>query len=335
MSPVPQRLAKSKPLVTNQHKVLGPLLALSSRLRDHIQRADDGVATAPDDIAVVLRILICSGRGNRFLSRAIRSLGVPAPLIGVSPATRLKTAATRLGVGRIPIPPSFAERIGGAVIPATSLAAAPFTSTSTSSWNWDQFVSSYSNKWGGTHVDDDIPQMLEALELHSPANWALPAYALRMAGVAVWEATQQVLRASVHEEIPIDVMTTAGGVSSIPGPGPDAHLLHLEYSSEVFETTWGITGTHRHDLGHWMVGTLGTSMVFQPSEGVRAGPQVEPQRLRTPIVTVPTPASDAGDLHVAAQSGPGTRIRMHMFNRSVGHEGERVLGSVSITGLLT
>jgi hypothetical protein len=45
----------------------GAALHMIARMRDHIERLDDGRAYAADDLAVVLRGLLCSGNGNRVL----------------------------------------------------------------------------------------------------------------------------------------------------------------------------------------------------------------------------------------------------------------------------
>lgn len=300
----------------------GSLFALSSRLRDHIERVDRGVLTATDDLAVVLRVLIAPGKGNRVIDRAIRALGLSTPEIGISLPPMSRSASIRLSVGSIPISRPLALEVGS-TIPVTKLAGRTFATTRTESWDWGTFISNYCNKWGGAHVDDAIPATLRLLECHSPANWSLPTYALRMAAVAVWEATQAALRDSLqHLELPEGVISSGGGIDTPPGGGPNAQLLHLEHSDTQFRTSWSLAGSTRHDLGHWMVGPVGTSFIVQPEAEEAPTSAARHHRLRTPTITYSPPAE-----------GPGVLLNLQLVDRTPGREGQRIPATVSVKGM--
>jgi len=73
---------------------------MTSRLRDHIERIDEGAPHAIDDLAVVLRALVCSGRGNRVLMRLNESTGRAIPMVLVSrPAPADADVFFAVGVG--------------------------------------------------------------------------------------------------------------------------------------------------------------------------------------------------------------------------------------------
>src|SRR5215469_16184910 len=64
--------------------ITGSALQMTSRLRDHIERLDSGVAYAADDLAVVLRAMLCASKGNRVLRRIYEGLNVEEPKVLLS-----------------------------------------------------------------------------------------------------------------------------------------------------------------------------------------------------------------------------------------------------------
>jgi hypothetical protein len=64
--------------------LVGYLISGAARLRDHIERIDDGAAYAVDDLAVVLRLLVSGVSGGQLISRTAQSFGIPLPKIGIS-----------------------------------------------------------------------------------------------------------------------------------------------------------------------------------------------------------------------------------------------------------
>ena len=73
-----------------------------TRLRDHIERLDDGAGYAADDLAVVLRAWVHPGNGNDVVRRLANHTGAdPRPLM----ASREVDVTARFSVGSIPTRP--------------------------------------------------------------------------------------------------------------------------------------------------------------------------------------------------------------------------------------
>jgi hypothetical protein len=100
-----RKMPETKPgeLLNTGANLAGAALQLVGRLRDHIERLDDGRAYAADDLAVVLRCLLCSGKGNRVLMRLTQTDGLT-----VVPRVRLSRPAPDdddvfFAVGSVPV----------------------------------------------------------------------------------------------------------------------------------------------------------------------------------------------------------------------------------------
>jgi hypothetical protein len=81
--------------------ILGSAVQMTSRLRNHIERLDNGAVRAADDLAVVLRALLCPGTGNNVLRRLYQERGISEPEIILSIAPDAN-ASTQFSVGSIP-----------------------------------------------------------------------------------------------------------------------------------------------------------------------------------------------------------------------------------------
>ena len=196
---VPKTTPQTKPgeLLNMGSNLAGAALQLVGRLRDHIERLDDGRAYAADDLAVVLRCLLCSGKGNRVLMRVTQTDGLT-----VVPRVRLSRPAPDdddvfFAVGSIPV-----EEPGAAFDGATEATLTKWmnrrvlTVTSAGSrttYTWDRFLSTYAEKWGGAHLDEVVPPHLRMIDDHAVGGLPLSNYLLRMAAVAAWHAAQQLL----------------------------------------------------------------------------------------------------------------------------------------------
>ena len=87
-----------------------------SRLRDHIERLDNGVVHAVDDIAVVLRALLCDGSGNNVMTRLYNDTKLKAPAIQLSPPAQ-QGRDVNFSVGSLPIDLPKAVNDGAVTIP--------------------------------------------------------------------------------------------------------------------------------------------------------------------------------------------------------------------------
>lgn len=78
-------MSSTKGEIVNQGLALAMgALQMITRLRDHIERLDNGHAYAADDLAVVLRALLVRGQGNDVLQRTYDSYQLAIPTTTVS-----------------------------------------------------------------------------------------------------------------------------------------------------------------------------------------------------------------------------------------------------------
>jgi hypothetical protein len=117
-----------------------------ARLRDHIERLDDGCAYAVDDLAVVLRALLCSANGNRVLMRLAQSAGLSIPKVRLSRPTPAEDDVF-FAVGSIPVSEPGAAADGAVEVPITkwmSLRVLTVQSAgSRATYTWDRFLGTY------------------------------------------------------------------------------------------------------------------------------------------------------------------------------------------------
>ncbi len=105
-------------------QILGSAMQMTSRLRDHIDRLNDGAVHASDDLAVVLRALLCPGKGNGVLQRLFRECGVPVPEVIFSRPPE-DDPKTQFSVGSIPTREAGAVADGAAPTLVTNWPNAP------------------------------------------------------------------------------------------------------------------------------------------------------------------------------------------------------------------
>ncbi|WP_405731218.1 hypothetical protein OG607_33010 [Streptomyces sp. NBC_01537] len=150
-----------------------------------------------DDLAVTLRSLIASGRGNSILQTTCRNFKTAQPELQISrpPAH----GSTYFSVGSIPVEEPGAVAHGARTVTFSKWTQEPVlrfaTKSGTMTYSWDKFIREYANKWGGAHLDASVPDELWVVERHAAAGLVLSNYLLRTAGVAVWNMAQETLRA--------------------------------------------------------------------------------------------------------------------------------------------
>lgn len=168
----------------------GQALHAMDRLHDHIARLDEGRAYAADDLAVVLRLLVGKGKGLNLLHRIARPGTGPIRFL----ATRApETAETHFSFGLLPARDG-SEPLGSTAVTLPEWLSSTFLSIRLGelqkNYTWERFISSYSNKWGGAHVDNRVPPELTIIDKFAFGGYALSSYFLRSAGVIVWKAAQ-------------------------------------------------------------------------------------------------------------------------------------------------
>lgn len=166
---------------------------MMSRLRDHIERIDNGAAYAADDLAVVLRALLAPGRGNDVLRRLEESHGVDPSRVLV---TRPVDTTARFSVGSLPARDG-AEVHGAEWISWRDWIQRPVVHVehrgAPVTYSWATFLSTYANKWGGAHLDRTVPGHLQLIDGWSFGGLVLSGYLLRCAGLVAWRLTQLAL----------------------------------------------------------------------------------------------------------------------------------------------
>ena len=189
--------AKPGELENRGWNLVGAALQMTSRLRDHIERLDEGAVYAVDDLAVVLRALVCSGKGNRVLMRLCDSTGGSLPRARVSRPAPADDDVF-FAVGSIPTSEAGASADGAVQVSLTkwmSLRVLTIQSSgSRITYTWDQFLRTYAEKWGGAHLDPAVPAHLRMIDNHAAAGLPLSNYLLRTAAVAVWTLAQNLFR---------------------------------------------------------------------------------------------------------------------------------------------
>ncbi|MBI9115674.1 hypothetical protein JAV76_11680 [Sanguibacter sp. YZGR15] len=163
------------------------------RLRDHIERIDNGAAYAADDLAVVLRALLAPAHGNDVLRRLEDSSGIDPSRILV---TRQADTTAKFSVGSLPTRPG-AEVHGAEWVPWRDWIQRPVVHTecqgASVTYSWAKFLSTYANKWGGAHLDRTVPTHLQLIDGWSFGGLLLSGYLLRSAGLVAWAHTHRAL----------------------------------------------------------------------------------------------------------------------------------------------
>jgi hypothetical protein len=286
-----RKMPETKPgeLLNTGANLAGAALQLVGRLRDHIERLDDGRAYAADDLAVVLRCLLCSGKGNRVLMRLTQTDGLT-----VVPRVRLSRPAPDdddvfFAVGSVPVDEPGASSDGATEATLTKwMNRRVLTVTSAGSrttYTWNRFLSTYAEKWGGAHLDEVVPPHLRMIDDHAVGGLPLSNYLLRMAAVAAWDAAQEILgevlkdvvakaeKASKNANIAHGearrhsaIFAPEGGISAAPRSIESRGLLQaFAHRTEQIELLWYVDSTSPDNALHLRFGTLPYDIRYEGS----------------------------------------------------------------------
>lgn len=174
---------------------IGRVVQMTARLRDHIERMDNGVPYAVDDLAVVLRAFLHPKPGNDVLRRLSARSGAEAPQVLLSQRPAAKSGG--FSVGSIPTRYSGATAHGAAwadinVWSNTTVLEGDIQGVKIN-FTWAELLNKYANKWGGAHLDEKIPTELMAIDVYAVGGFNLSGYLIRTAAVEVWLAAQYML----------------------------------------------------------------------------------------------------------------------------------------------
>lgn len=267
--------------------MLGRSLHLLVRLRDHVERLDDGAMHAADDIAVVLRALLHRGRGNDVLRRLQSHLGLPEPELVLSRAP--SGTADRFSVGSLPTLREAVVNDEARVAGLRAWANEPLLRVGVRNrpmrnFTWAQFLNEYANKWGGAHVDDDIPQSLFEIDRYGAGGLSLSTYLLRMGAVTAWRIGQDLLRRAPElvAETGVELLTVEvpGSIRGEPRDrSGEGQLQWLEHDSKGIGLLWYVSSSQPSHLGI-MVGGMPYTATHNPDGG--DGERTEPPRFAGP-----------------------------------------------------
>jgi len=273
---------------------LGQTVHLVSRLRDHIERLDGGAAYAADDLAVVLRAFLHPKPGNDMLRRFEAFAGrSPSPIMVSQPPA----SDALFSVGSIPTR-EHTEVDGARPLALDEWARQPVAyikdKHQQTTYTWSTFLNTYANKWGGAHLDRAVPAHLQVIDMYAAGSFNLSGYLLRTAAVAVWTASQELLRAVTavallpeHVDSERGIITGSGGVSTVP-PDRLSHgeLQWLTYTGDSTSFRLYSDGPCRIRITRG--GPHTAELVLQPEGDSRAPASVN--EVRSPMVVPEDPA---------------------------------------------
>jgi hypothetical protein len=248
--------------------LVGTALQLVSRLRDHIERLDSGIAYAADDLAVVLRVLLCHGKGNDVLQRLYGACGLARKELTLSAPPQIDQEV-HFSVGSIPTWEPMASSHGAVATLFTKWPNVPLLVVKVSgqrkTYTWGKFIEDYAHKWGGAHLDTRVPPTLQMVDHHAVGDLVLSHYLIRMAAVQVWLLAQEAFgfyyRNRLPREFPQEGRVTAryaahGGITTDPrDTRPKGHLQWFCRTSEVVAFLWYVDDDSRDNVMRLSLGS--------------------------------------------------------------------------------
>jgi len=278
--PVPRLIGRPGDFRHVGNQMLGSAMQMTSRLRDHIERLDDGAVHAADDLAVVLRALLCPGKGNGVLHRLYRECGVRIPEVILSRPPE-DGSTSQFSVGSIPTREAGAVADGAVRTPMTKWPNAAVLVISLGAgrrrFTWADFLNSYANKWGGAHLDVVVPEHLQFIDCYGAGGLSLTGYLLRTAAVEVWLLAQQVYGEVLQNEFlaSLDssdrekaIFSAQGGVSAEPRDRSDKGQLQWFYhGSDRLGLTWYVDEDSYENALHLALGKVEYDVRYTPTSG--------------------------------------------------------------------
>ena len=278
--PIPRLIGRPGDFRHVGNQMLGSAMQMTSRLRDHIERLDDGAVHAADDLAVVLRALLCPGKGNGVLYRLYRECGVRIPEVILSRPPE-DGSTSQFSVGSIPTREAGAVADGAVRTPMTKWPNAAVLVISLGGdrrrFTWADFLNSYANKWGGAHLDVVVPEHLQFIDCYGAGGLSLTGYLLRTAAVEVWLLAQQVYGEVLQNEFlaSLDssdrekaIFSAQGGVSAEPRDRSDKGQLQWFYhGSDRLGLTWYVDENSHENALHLALGKVEYDVRYTPTSG--------------------------------------------------------------------
>ena len=251
---------------------------MTSRLRDHIERLDDGAVHAADDLAVVLRALVCRSKGNGVLHRLYEECGITRPDVLLSPPPKAGREV-QFSVGSIPTREAGAVADGASYVPLSKWPNRPVLVVSLAknqqTFTWTDFLNSYANKWGGAHLDLVVPAHLQFIDYYAAGGLSLTSYLLRSAAVETWllaqEAYREIFKHPANkpvskEDLKRGIYSAEGGVAIEPHDLSSKGLLQwFHHSTDSLGLLWYVDDTSTENALHIKLGKVSYDVRYTAS----------------------------------------------------------------------
>lgn len=292
--------------VTDDSNFIGRVIHLLCRLRDHIERVDNGAVYAVDDLAVVLRAFVAKGPGNDVLGRLQDHAG--GDQLSVLLSAPPKKGPATFAVGSIPTMNRHAVVDGAVRVSLRDFSKVPLLTIrlndATVDFTWGEFLNKYANKWGGAHLDPVVPPELQIVDTFGTAGLSLSGYLLRSAAVVVWSTAQMLLArvmwgggAPVSPGVGRPIVGTVGSLNSDPRDISGRGALQWFYwDTRELDFLWYVDPSAkeshvRFQTGQsWTISFVGqegkaptTAPRFQEPRGLSGVFVIEPAQLNTNI----------------------------------------------------
>jgi hypothetical protein len=267
--------------------IIGSALQMISRLRDHVERMDNGVVYAVDDLAVVLRALLCHGKGNGVLRRLYDECGInkPSVLLSRAPAG---DANVQFSVGSIPTREVGAVADGAVYMPLSKWPNREVLVVTLERkqrrYTWDVLLSEYANKWGGAHLDVTVPSHLQFTDLYAAGGLNLTGYLLRSAAIEVWLLAQSAFIKILHNQATSALTpqqlekvryTADGGISSDPRDiSSRGQLQWFCHGTEQLGLLWYIDGSSQDNALRLQLGRVPYDVRYSPKASPEGGQSI-------------------------------------------------------------
>lgn len=177
-----------RPRALTDEEFLSAFRRVVARLDTHIQLLDQGIFALRDDLATVLRILVCRGRGDDGLRKFSKRFGVTPHSVFVSSEPPTSDDHLRWAVSSLPsdekgpheqlrFPHDIGERIALVVRVDGKLR----------SYHWERVVADYGNTFGA-HLSTTVPAVLDQVRFMGFANADFGTFMLRSLAVLAAES---------------------------------------------------------------------------------------------------------------------------------------------------
>jgi hypothetical protein len=270
-----------------EDNIIGSAMQMTARLRDHIERLDNGVVYAADDLAVVLRAMLVESKGNRVLRRLYEAFNIDCPEIILS-RPPLTDEDVQFSVGSIPIREPGALADGAISTPLRRWSKTPVVVVALGgdqvAYTWGDFMNDYANKWGGAHLSTIVPQHLQFIDYYSTGGLSLTSYLLRSAAVEVWRLAQNAFRLAMPsllgKDFALDEIKQAryfaeGGLTIEPRDvSAKGQLQWFHHGKKSLGMVWYVDGQSFDNALHLTLGAFPYDVAYNPAGEMSSGKPV-------------------------------------------------------------